>query len=163
MKYKIYRLDIKTIVQTLKAEGRIALSESQGNSFELVVPESWDPVNDDDGIFLLFELFQIRTVAAPFSEVSLDIVEFSTKPVIYHSPANVNLQNVPLVNGRIKFSMIREEGWKQLLFSFGRPLIYKKKDKNEISSVIVDIKFPLLTVCVKEMFLGPEGEVKILN
>lgn len=163
MKINYYKLDIKSIVQILKKEGRILLTEGQGNSLELVVPESWDVLLDKNGVFLLFELFQIRSIAVPFSEVSLDIVEFTSKPVIYHSPVNENLQNAPVVDGKIKFAMIREDSWKQLLYNFGRPLIYKKTNKTGVAPIETKIKFPLLTSDVKEMFLGPEGEVKILN
>ena len=157
-------MEISTIVQVLKKEGRIVLTEGNGNTIELVVPDQWNTLHDrQNGIFLIFELFQIRSIALPFSEVSLDIVELATKPVIYHTPANGALKNAPLINDKLKFALIKEGFWNQLLFNFGRPLIYQLAEGEGAVLNRTNEKFPLLDAGVKEMFLGPEGEVKILK
>jgi hypothetical protein len=157
-------VEINTIVQALRKEGRSVLAEGNGNIVELVVPDHWDALRDkQDGIFLIFELFQIRSIALPFSEVSLDIVELATKPIIYHTPANASLKNAPLTSGTVRFSLIRNGFWSQLLFNFGRPLIYQHAEEDGGALDRTSEKFPLLDVGVKEMFLGPEGEVKILK
>jgi len=64
------------------------------------------------------------------------------------------------VNGLVRFSLIREPNWNKLLFQIAQPVIF-----NEESVVEADVKtslpFPLFRTGAKELFLGPEGEVKI--
>lgn len=158
------QVDIKSIVQQLRTEGRISLTEGHGQTIELVVPDKWEPERDqEEGVFLLFEMFQVRSLTLPFSEVSLDIVELATQPIIYHSPANTNLTKAPILGGKVKFAMLREGIWNKLLYNFGRPLIFQKTTDAAAEMIKTNEKFPLLALGVKEMFLGPEGEVKILN
>lgn len=140
------------------------MTEGHGKTIVLIAPERWDArLHESRGVFLLFELFQIRSIVVPFSEVSLDIVEYSSKPVIFQSPAHESLRNAPVVDGKVKFSMIREGIWNKLLFGYGRPLIFLNAQTGERTDIETKDKFPLLINGVKEMFLGPEGEVKILN
>ncbi|MEX2594389.1 MAG: hypothetical protein WD426_16585 [Anditalea sp.] len=157
-------MEINKIVQTLRKEGRIYIKEGQGKIIELIVPERWKAHLDrQDGVFLIFDLFQIRNIALPFSEVSLDIVELASKPIIYHTTANEALKNAPVSDHVVRFSLIKEGFWNQLLFNYGRPLIYQVPDLQGEVENTVNKKFPLMAGGVKEMFLGPEGEVKILN
>jgi len=154
---------INTIVQTLKKTGRVILEEGQGKTIELVSQDKWDPKRDHiGGIFLLFDLFQLKSLTLPFSEVSLDIIELSTKPVVFHSPVPETLINAPVTDRKIKFVLIREGFWNQLLFNFGRPLIYQEKAHKE-TGIKTDEKFPLLGGGIREMYLGPAGEVKIVK
>lgn len=155
---------MNNIVQKLRREGRVYLQEGHHRVIELLDPESWDSQLDrKEGVFLLSDLFQIRTIALPFSEVSLDIVELASRPIIYHTTANAALKKAPLTDHVVKFALIKEGFWNRLLFNYGRPLIYQLPDYSGEVENSVNEKFPLLTVGVKEMFLGPEGEVKILN
>ncbi len=157
-------MDIKAISQILRDHGRVALKDGQGQAFELISHGQWNGQSDRmDSIFLLFDLFQIRNIAVPFSDVSLDIVEFTTKPVIYHTPANPHLTEAPIASGRVRFAMIKDGNWNKLLFNFGKLLIYQAVTDDRSVDFEVPDKFPLLGTGVKEMFLGPEGEVKILN
>lgn len=154
---------MNTLVQSLRQDGRITIMEGHGKIIDLVVPERWQTHKDSrEGIFLIFEMFQIRSFAQPFSEVSLDVVELASKPIIYHTPANESLSNAPVVNGRVKFAFIQEGFWNRLLFNFGRPLIYQASGQLETENN-TSHKFPLSAEDVKEMFLGPQGEVKILK
>ena len=157
-------MDIKSIIQILRDQGRVALKDGQGQVFNLISQECWDAQNDQrDGIFLLFDLFQIRSIAVPFSDVSLDIVDFTTKPVIYHTLANPHLTVAPIRDGQVRFAMIKDGNWNKLLFNFGKLLVYQAViDDRQVDFDTAD-KFPLVGKEVKEMFLGPEGEVKILN
>nr|WP_246535299.1 MULTISPECIES: hypothetical protein [Litoribacter] len=135
------------------------MQEKSGMRFELISPEKWEKGKDDkEGIFLLFDLFQIRTITEQFSEISLDIVEFTTKPVVFHSPVNKVLQSGPMVDGNVKFLMIKEGVWNKVLFAIGRPVVFQKAGRE--AEVIVDDNFIMPS---KEMFLGPEGDVKILD
>lgn len=157
-------MDIKAIIQLLRDKGRVSLKDKQGQTIELIAHEKWDSSKDrGDGIFLLFDLFQIRSIAMPFSDVSLDIVEFTTKPLIYHTPANKNLADAPMANNQIKFVMIRDGNWNKLLFNYGKLLICQTVTADRGADFEVLDKFPLLGQGVIEMFLGPEGEVKILK
>lgn len=159
------RVEMNEIVHRLRREGRICLKEGQNKLIELIVPESWDPhLDKKDGVFLLSDLFQVRNIALPFSEVSLDIVELASQPLIYHTPANVALSKAPVSGHMVKFALIKEGFWNKLLFNFGRPLIFQIPDFSgeEVEYKVIE-RFPLVTGEVKEMFLGPEGEVKILN
>lgn len=157
-------MDIKPITQLLKELGRVALRDGQGHAFELISQERWNAQSDQmESTFLLFDLFQIRSIAVPFSDVSLDIVDFTTKPLIYHTLANPNLIDAPIMNGQVRFAMIKEGDWNKLLFNFGKPVIYQPiTDERRVDIDIAD-KFPLVGRGVKQMFVGPEGEVKILN
>lgn len=157
-------MDIKSIIQVLKDQGRVALKDGHGRVFELIAQDKWSAPHDgEDSIFLLFDLFQIRSIALPFSDVSLDIVDFTTKPAVYHTPANPSLIDAPIRNGQVKFAMIKDGDWNRLLFNFGKLVIYNViKDDRAVDFDTVE-KFPLLGKDLKEMFLGPEGEVKILN
>lgn len=157
-------MDIKAIIQLLRDKGRVSLKDNQGQTIELIEQEKWDKHSDrEDSIFLLFDLFQIRSIAMPFSDVSLDIVEFNTKPLIYHTPANRNLADAPMVDGKIKFAMIRDGNWNKLLFTYGKILICHRVSGDRKADFEVHDKFPLVGQGIVEMFLGPEGEVKILK
>lgn len=151
------------MVQSLKQDGRVTIREGHGKTIDLVVPERWNHNQDtSEGIFLIFELFQIRSFAQPFSEVSLDLVELASRPIIYHTPVNKTLASAPVVNQLVRFAFIQEGFWNRLLFTFGRPLIYQPSVQLTGECHTVH-KFPLAAGDVKEMFLGPEGEVKMLN
>lgn len=156
-------MEIKDAVNILKEKGRIRIKDGHGTVLELVAPQRWDAAKDDqEGIFLFFDVFQIRNVAEQFSEVSLDIIEYATKPTIYHTPVNRILKNGPIIDGRVKFSVIRKEFWNKLIFAFSQPLILQFSKSKEWDMVTEDF-FPLLSAGTKEMFLSPDGDVKIIR
>jgi hypothetical protein len=90
----------------------------------------------------------------------LDIVEFASKPTIYESPANPLLPKGAVVNGLVRFSLIREPNWNKLLFQIAQPVIFTEETGVE-AAVQTSLLFPLFHAGTKELFLGPEGEVKI--
>jgi hypothetical protein len=156
-------MEIKDAVNILKEKGRIKIKDGHGTVLELVAPQRWDAAKDDqEGIFLFFDVFQIRNVAEQFSEVSLDIIEYATKPTIYHTPVNRILKNGPIIDGKVKFSVIRKEFWNKLIFAFSQPLILQFSKSKEWDMVTEDF-FPLLSAGTKEMFLSPDGDVKIIR
>lgn len=156
-------MEIKDAVNILKEKGRIRIKDGHGTVLELVAPQRWDAAKDDqEGIFLFFDVFQIRNVAEQFSEVSLDIIEYATKPTIYHTPVNRILKNGPIIDGKVKFSVIRKEFWNKLIFAFSQPLILQFSKSKEWDMVTEDF-FPLLSAGTKEMFLSPDGDVKIIR
>ena len=155
-------LDQQAIVKTFREKGQVTIKEGNGKNLTLLKMENWKPEMGFDWTFLLFDTFQIRTVCEPFSEVSLDIVDFSSKATIYHSPVSRVIKNAPIEEGNIRFSLIREPNWNKLLFQISQPVLAKiDHEKNEVDAQ-TELYFPLLGPNTKEMFLGPEGDVKII-
>ncbi|WP_192346800.1 hypothetical protein [Algoriphagus sp. Y33] len=155
-------MDHAQLVSAFREKGVLHLKEGNGKVVTLMRPELWKPEMGEDWTFLLFDLFQIRSICEPFSEVSLDIVEYTNKPTVYHSPANRIIKNGPIVDGVLKFSLILEPNWNKLLFQISQPVLLKL-DSQKATSFHTSILFPLLSPTTKEMFLGPEGEVKIIK
>ncbi|WP_200976233.1 hypothetical protein [Echinicola sp. 20G] len=154
-------MEVKTIVEELREKGRVCVEEGSGKVIELIDPNHYESGKDsDEAVFLLVDIFQIRGIAGQFSEIALDIVEFATKPTVYTTLASKLLENGPVKDGRVKFSVFRNDIWNKIVFSFSRPLIYQ--EKNGADDVIkLKEKFPLFKSDVKRLFLSPDGDVKI--
>jgi hypothetical protein len=156
-------VDIKEAVNKIRTTGRVRIKDGNDSILELIDIGHWNPESDDyEGIFLFFDLFQIRTVAEPYSEVSLDIVEFATKPTIYHTPVNRVLKKGPIEHGNVRFALIKKDFWNRLLFAYSQPLILQYSKIREFDFETAEF-FPLLSAGTKELFLSPEGDVKILK
>lgn len=156
-------MEIKEAVNFLKEKKRIRIKEGSGAVLELIEIDSWNANTDDNaGVFLFFDLFQIRSIAEPFSEVSLDIIEFASKPTIYHTPVNRVLKSGPIKEGKVKFSLIRKDFWNKLLFAYSQPLIMQYSRSGEFDFETEEY-FPLLSAGSKEMFLSPDGDIKIIK
>jgi hypothetical protein len=153
-------LDQANILTLLKEKGKVYIKEGSGKVFSLRKGSLAEQEQVEGGIYLLFDLFQIRTLCVSFSEVSLDIVEFASKPTIYESPANPLLPKGAVENGLVRFSLIREPNWNKLLFQIAQPVIFTEEMGVE-AAVQTSLLFPLFHAGTKELFLGPEGEVKI--
>ena len=162
MSKNILILELSDFARKLKTEGKLHLREGNGKVLTFLKPEHWDPSLGEGWIFLLFDLFQIRTICEPFSEVSLDIVEFASKPTIYHSSPNRVLKSPPLVDGKLKFTLIKEPNWNKFLFQLSQPILVKL-DTQEKTNEETKLVFPLFGPNVKEMMLGPDGDVKIFS
>lgn len=126
-------------------------------------PELWEPQMGYDWVYLLFDLFQIRSVCMPFSEVSLDIVDFGSKPTIFLSPVSPVIKRGPIQDGNIRFSLIRDSNWNKLLFQISQPVLARVDPNLSQADFQTDLYFPLLGPSTKEMFLGPDGDVKIIS
>ena len=155
-------LDVIAIYRAFRENGKVGIKEGNGVSICLLKPELWKVEMGFDWVYLIFDLFQIRTICEPFSEVSLDIVEFASKPTIYQSPANKLALTGPVQDGCIRVSLIREPNWNKLLFQFSQPVLFRI-EKNQSAEFETSIYFPLLNPSKKELYLGPEGEVKIIK
>jgi hypothetical protein len=153
-------LDQASILALLKEKGKVYIKEGSGKVFSLRKGSLAEQEQVTGGIYLLFDLFQIRTLCVSFSEVSLDIVDFASKPTIYQSPANPSLPKGAVVNGLVRFSLIREPNWNKLLFQIAHPVLFTEESGVEVE-VQTSLLFPLFHTGTKELFLGPEGEVKI--
>jgi len=153
-------LDHAAILSPLKEKGKVYLQDGSGHIFCLRKGALAEKESLEEGIYLLFDLFQIRTLCVAFSEVSLDIVDFASKPTIYKSPANPLLPKGAVVNGLVRFSLIREPNWNKLLFQIAHPVLFTE-EKDVKPDVQTNLLFPLFHAGIKELYLGPEGEVKI--
>ena len=153
-------LDQANILTLLKEKGKVYIKEGSGKVLSLRKGSLAEQEQVPGGIYLLFDLFQIRTLCVSFSEVSLDIVDFASKPTIYQSPANPLLPKGAVVNGLVRFSLIREPNWNKLLFQIAHPVLFTEESGVE-AEVHTSLLFPLFHAGAKELFLGPEGEVKI--
>lgn len=155
-------MDHSHFLKSFKKEGNLSIQEGNGKVITLMSPDNWKPEKGDDWIYLLFDTFQIRSICEQFSEVSLDIVEFASKPTIYHSKPNRVIPNGPIVNGALMFSLIREPNWNKLLFQISQPTLVRLVSSAK-PDVKTDLLFPLFSPGTKEMYLGAEGDVKILK
>jgi hypothetical protein len=153
-------LDQASILAILKEKGKVYIKEGSGKVFSLRKGTLAEQEQVTGGIYLLFDLFQIRTLCVSFSEVSLDIVDFASKPTIYQSPVNPSLPKGAVVNGLVRFSLIREPNWNKLLFQIAHPVLFTEESGVE-AEVQTSLLFPLFHAGAKELYLGPEGEVKI--
>jgi hypothetical protein len=153
-------LDQAIILAILKEKGKVYIKEGSGKVFSLRKGTLAEQEHITGGIYLLFDLFQIRTLCVSFSEVSLDIVDFASKPTIYQSPANPSLPKGAVVDGLVRFSLIREPNWNKLLFQIAHPVLFTEESGVE-AEVQTSLLFPLFHTGTKELYLGPEGEVKI--
>lgn len=149
-------------VQELKRKGLLRLREGNGKTLTLMKPEFWQPEFGNNWIYLLFDLFQIRSLCGQFSDVSLDIVEFASKPTIYHSPASKLISAGPMVNGLLKFSLIRDSPWNKLLFQINSPVLVNLESTVD-STQTTDLFFPLYSPETKALYLSAEGDIKILK
>lgn len=155
-------MDQSLFVKQFRDQGSLSIKEGNGITITLLKPENWTPEKGNDWVYLLFDLFQIRTISEQFSEVSLDIVEYASKPTIYSSPGNSRVPEGLAVNGNIRFSLIRDNEWNKLLFQISQPVLVKLDSKSK-AEVETKKYFPLFGPNVKEFYLGPEGDVKIIK
>lgn len=155
-------MDAIKLVQELKQKGLLRIRDANGKTLTLMKPEFWQPEFGNNWIYLLFDLFQIRSICGQFSDVSLDVVEFASKPTIYHSPASRLISNGPMENDVLKFSLVREPNWNKLLFQINSPVLVNMESTVEYSHT-TDLPFPLYSTDTKEIYLGPEGDIKILK
>jgi hypothetical protein len=155
-------LDPVVLVKSFRENGKIVIKEGNGINLTILKPELWKEEMGSDWTYLLFDLFQIRSICEPFAEVSLDIVEFASKPTVYQSPVSKILKDGPIIDGLVRFALIRDPGWNKLLFQISQPVIVGF-GKELTADFAVEKYFPLLGPATKELFLGPEGEVKIIK
>ncbi len=115
-----------------------------------------------EGIYLLYEIFQLRSIALPFEEVALDLIEWTEKPVVFSTfPSNL-LEDATNSDALIKFALIKEPYWRDFLFNSGQIVLCQSR-KNGIPECTSNRPFPWTTPSAINMFIGPDGEVKIWN
>ncbi|MCH7401785.1 hypothetical protein ACFOUP_00700 [Belliella kenyensis] len=151
------------VAKLLKSKGQVIIKEGNGRMIQLTLPSNWKTnENEEMAVFLLFDLFQIRSLTEQFSEVSLDIVDFATKATIYQSPVNRVLNQGPVKEGKVKFSLIRNAFWNNILFAISQPVVFLEVKSGNFDFETKE-RFPLFGPDVKEIFLSPDGDVKIIK
>ncbi|WP_144605674.1 hypothetical protein [Algoriphagus algorifonticola] len=155
-------MDHSVFVKQFRDQGFLSIKEGNGKVITLLQASHWKPEMGTDWVYLLFDLFQIRSVSEQFSEISLDIVEFASKPTIYSSPANILIPEGLPVEEKIRFSLIREPDWNKLLFQISQPVLVQL-ESDRPAEVETKKLFPLFSPSLKELYLGPEGDVKIIK
>lgn len=143
-----------------KREGSISFHDGEGNNFQFLCLQSWKP--NEGGILLLYDLYQLKGIVGNFSEVALDIIEFSPDKVVFHSPPVSWLTNEPISKGLIKFALIKRPFWNKLLYQLGEVVVFQSV-KTAQDSVHTKESFPLNEENVKEIQLKADGGVKIIK
>lgn len=155
-------LEIKIWINKLKENGSVFLQAGKGVPMKWTWLSSYADGEVKEGICLLFDLYQLRSIAPSFSDVSLDIIDWAEEPVIFHTPVSPLLRSGPISKGIIRFALIKEPFWNKMLFATGQILVYQQV--SEVSdALILEEPFPLQGKNVKEMYLSADGQVKIIK
>ncbi|MDN3689332.1 hypothetical protein [Cyclobacterium jeungdonense] len=116
------------------------------------------------GVFLIHETYQLQAMVGPFSEVALDLVEFSPDTVIFHSPPKGFLGSEMISEGLITFALIKSPYWHRLLFEL-REVVYMEwiPEIETADRICSEQVFPLSENGAKSIELHADGKVKIRN
>lgn len=155
-------VDHSLFIKQYRDQNQLHIREGNGKVISIYPLERWNSSMGENWVILLFDLFQIRTVGGHFSEVALDIVDFASKPTIYRTEPNRLLPSGLADQKEIRFSLVREPNWKKLLFQISQPIIAQIGVETK-ADVETKLNFPLLGPNVKELYLGAEGDVKIIK
>ena len=155
-------LEAKSLINKIKEKGSVFLQAGKGVPMKWTILSSYVKGENQEGICLLFDLYQLRTIAPAFSDVSLDIIDWSEEPIIFHTPASPMLKGGPVSNGIVKFALIKEPFWNKMLFTGGQIIVYEEVDQEQ-NSLVLEEAFPLQQKNVKEMYLSADGQVKIIK
>ncbi|MEX2513688.1 MAG: hypothetical protein WD398_12355 [Cyclobacteriaceae bacterium] len=153
-------MDFNNIKEIFKNKGELTIHDGKDHVFQFIKLQHWHPAEED--ILLIHEMFQLKGLVGNFSEVALDIIEFSPDKLIFHSPSMVKSINAPNSNGFIKFALIKHPFWNKLLFHLREVVVFRAMESSSWQVETQEI-FPLLEGKIKEMQLNAEGGVKILK
>ena len=106
-------MDHKEISRQFTETGKISFEDTQGQGFDWVKVEQWRP--EMDGLFLIHEIYQLKSLVGNFSEIALDIVEYAADETIFLSPQPSWNINKGKSGGLIKFALVGSPYWKQIL------------------------------------------------
>lgn len=155
-------MDHKALIKAFRDKGELTLNLSDNHSITLLQTNHWSLEKGSEWMYLLFDTFQIRSIAPQPSEVGLDLIEFASKPTIYWSEPNFQSKKGPLKDGKISFSIIKEPSWNKLLFQISQPVL-AKLDSGQKPDARLDMSFPLFYNGLKVIYLGENGDIKILK
>ncbi|MCC5938848.1 MAG: hypothetical protein JJU34_16330 [Lunatimonas sp.] len=150
---------IESWIKQIKELGTVSLLISGGNILCLSKLSAVKAPVSENAVFLLYDLFQLRTIAKPFSEVSLDIVEWAEDPVIFHTDVNRLVMKDSFSGEIIKFAVLKDPFWKNSLRSIGE-IVVCLPDLSEGKVWELPHPLPLFGKSVKQLYLSAEGQVK---
>ena len=153
-------MDHKEISRQFTEAGKISFEDTQGQGFDWVKVEQWRP--EMDGLFLIHEIYQLKSLVGNFSEIALDIVEYAADETIFLSPQPSWNINKGKSGGLIKFALVGSPYWKQILQQI-REIVFLKWEDEKRSSVIKGGQAFPFTRKSKLMGLYEDGRVKIIN
>ncbi|WP_375583060.1 hypothetical protein [Cyclobacterium xiamenense] len=143
-------------------EGKLRFEDPNGTRFQW---EKFDSAKGKkDGVFLIHDLQQLRGLVGPFSEVALDLVEYSPDKVVFHSPPAGFLWSETNSKGLITFALIKSAYWRRLLFDL-REIVYMQWEGRAAQGEWMRAAqvFPLPAAGHKAIEIHADGRVKIRN
>lgn len=141
--------------------GKVSLSLPTGKLLHVARLSSIQGPVSSESIFLLFDSFQIRTIAGSFSDVSLDIVEWAEGPVIFHTDPNPLFAKNSFSGEILKFALLKDPYWRDCLRSVGEVVVWMPNGSEE-PICEVPHHLPILVKKVKQLYLSAEGQVKLM-
>lgn len=157
-------MDYRAVKMQFRHSGKLCFEDPIGNRFRWGRFDSWNAGNT--GIFLLHDLQQLRGLVGTFAEVALDLVEYSSDQVIFHSPPGGFLWGKTNSEGLITFALIKSPYWYRLLYDL-REIVYMQWDEGaeqgegEWIPAVQD--FPLPAAGGRAIEIHADGRVKIRN
>ncbi|WP_209328781.1 hypothetical protein [Lunatimonas salinarum] len=152
---------IEPWIKQIKASGTACLRTIDGNHLFFSKLSALTAPVSDSAVFLLHDLFQLRTIAKPFSDVSLDIVDWAEDPVIFHTDVNRPMMKDSFSGEIIKFALLKDPFWKHHLHSIGEIVVCLPHHR-EGAVWEVAHSLPLFGKVVKQLYLSAEGQVKMI-
>ena len=153
-------MDYRELRTQFNKKNKLGFKDQKGNCFEWMKTSQWK--RGMEGFFLIHEIYQVQTLLGNFSEVALDIVEYSADEVVFLSPPSSWFLNERNSGGLIKFALINSPQWKQLLYHLKEIVFLKWVDDPETSAIVMAEAFPL-TRSSRSMELHADGRVKIIK
>lgn len=155
-------MDFRKFVEAFRQKGQVSIQEGNGKTLTFLACSEWTPAHGTEWVVLLYDIFQIRGVGGHFSEVSLDIVDFASKPTIYHVVPGYSVPEGLREKGKVRFSLIRDKEWNPFLFQLSDLVLCQTVNGMHADFSVTNF-FPLLSPNLKEMELGLNGEVTIIK
>ena len=153
-------MDYKEISKEFAKSGQLNFQDTKGANFEWIKVTDWKP--EMEGVFLVHEIYQLKSLVGNFSDVALDIVEFAADKTIFQSPQPAWNINKGKSGGLIKFALVSSPFWKQVLNQV-REIVFLRWQNEVLPSTIKGLQaFPFNRES-KVMQLHEDGRVKIIN
>ncbi|EPR69029.1 hypothetical protein [Cyclobacterium qasimii] len=153
-------MDYKEVSRQFANTGQLSFQDKSGTSFELIKADLWKP--EMEGVFLVHEIYQLKSLVGNFSDVALDIVEYAADQTIFLSPQPTWNLNKGKSGGLIKFALVSSAYWKQLLHQIREIVFLKWEDEVLPSAIKGTQNFPFNRKS-RVMELHEDGRVKIIN
>jgi hypothetical protein len=115
----------------------------------------------DQSVFLLFDSFQLRAISRPFSDISLDIVEWAEDAVIFHTDPNPLFRQSGFSGEMVKFALLKAPIWRDSLRKIGEIVVWLPRQNEDTTWDLLQ-NLPLSAKSVKQLYLSADGQVKLM-